>query len=312
MLTAKSEMHDIVSAMGAGADDFLAKPVHRDELHVRLRAGARITKLNRELNESNRRLRRGQESASEIQRGFLPTALPTFPGFDFVWAQDTHVQLGGDMFNVVALDDQNVGVYLFDVTGEGIAAAFLAMTLSRALSASSNAASMLVARSQDNSGFTIHEPADVACQLNQQFAANDESQQFITLLYGVLNLETREFRYTCAGDVPLLHVPDGATPKMLDASGFPIGMAPPGTEFAQQSVTLESGDRLLLCSDGLTDTMNEDGDVFGTVRFLSEVAGLSMTSLRDTTTALLQRTIEWRGAADSRDDATLLGIEAIS
>lgn len=311
MLTAKSEMHDIVSAMGAGADDFLAKPVHRDELHVRLRAGARITKLNRELNETNRRLRRSQESAAEIQRGFLPSSVPTFSGFDFAWGHRSYVRLGGDMFNVVPLDERHVGVYLFDVTGEGIAAAFLAMTLSRALSDSSNAASMLVARSQDNSGFTIQEPADVAYRLNQQFVSGQESQQFVTLLYGVLNRESREFRYTCAGDVPLLHVPAGQSPRMLDASGFPIGMAPAGTEFSQQSVTLQPGDRLLLCSDGLPDTMNEEGDVFGTARLLSEVADHGSTSLRDTINALLQCSTDWQGEADCRDDVTLLGIEAI-
>lgn len=310
MLTAKSEMHDIVSAMGAGADDFLAKPVHRDELHVRLRAGARITKLNRELNETNRRLRRSQESAAEIQRGFLPTGTPVFDGLEFAWGQHSHVSLGGDMFNIVPLDENHVGVYLFDVTGEGIAAAFLAMTLCRALSDPSNAASMLVARSQDNSGFSIHEPADVAYRLNQQFSGSQESQQFVTLLYAVLDRNSREFRYTCAGDVALLHLPAGQSPRMLDASGFPIGMAPPGTEFSQQSVVLEPGDRLLLASDGLTDSMNESGNVFGAARVLSEVAGLSTTPLRDTVNTLLQQASEWRGDANSRDDVTLLGIEA--
>ena len=146
MLTAKAEMHDVVSAMGAGADDFLAKPVHRDELHVRLRAGQRITRLNRELNETNRRLERSRDAAAEIQRGFLPDSAPTFPEVDFAWEHQPHIKLGGDMFNVVALDEDHVGIFSLDVTGEGIPAAFLAMTLSRLLSDSSNPSSILVDR----------------------------------------------------------------------------------------------------------------------------------------------------------------------
>jgi len=63
--------------MSTGPDDFLTKPFHRDELQVRRRAGARVTRLIRELNETNRRMHRGLAAAGQIQRSFLPTTKPS-------------------------------------------------------------------------------------------------------------------------------------------------------------------------------------------------------------------------------------------
>jgi len=308
MLTAKSEMQDVVSAMGAGADDFLAKPVHRDELHVRLRAGQRITRLNRELNETNRRLKRSQDSAAEIQRGFLPSVAPSFPEVDFAWEHRPHVKLGGDMFNVVTLDDDHVGIYSLDVTGEGIPAAFLAMTLSQLLSDGANPSSILTEQNAGAAGVTITEPADVAARLNEQFGGDAEASQYFTLMYGILNRKTHEFRFTSADHPPVLHVSADGTSRMLDVGGFPIGMAPEGVTFDQQSAQLQFGDRLLIYSDGLPDTMNPDGDVYGAARLLNDVSSLSSVSLRDMVNNLASRSTDWRGEADAKDDVTIIGV----
>lgn len=311
MLTAKSEMQDVVSAMGAGADDFLAKPVHRDELHVRLRAGQRITRLNRELNETNRRLKRSQDAAAEIQRGFLPSVAPSFPEVDFAWEHRPHVKLGGDMFNIVTLDDDHVGIYLLDVTGDGIPAAFLAMTLSQLLADGASPSSILAEQNADGSGVSITEPPDVAARLNEQFGGEAEASQYFTLMYGILNRRTREFRFTSADHPPVLHVSADGTSRMLDVGGFPIGMAPEGVTFDHQSVQLQSGDRLLIYSDGLPDAMNSDGDVYGAARLLGDVDNLSSVSLRDVVNGLVSRSVTWRGDADANDDVTLIGVSIL-
>src|SRR5262249_61404955 len=116
------------------------------ELTGRLRAGIRIQKLNRQLNETNRRLERGLEAAAQIQQSFLPTVRPQFKGYEFAWGHSPCGKLGGDMFNVVALGDGQVGIYVLDVTGEGVPAALLATTLSRLLAPASHPPSILVAR----------------------------------------------------------------------------------------------------------------------------------------------------------------------
>jgi sigma-B regulation protein RsbU (phosphoserine phosphatase) len=98
---------------------------------------------------------------------------------------------------------------------------------------------------------------------------------------------------------------------MLDVSGFPIGMAPEGITFDQQSVQLQSGDRLLIYSDGLPDAMNPDGDVYGAAGLLGDVNRLSSVSLRDVVNGLVSRSVTWRGDADANDDVTLIGVSIL-
>jgi len=308
MLTAKAETHDTVAGMGAGADDFLVKPIHRDELQVRLRAGIRITKLNRQLNETNRRLERGREAAGQIQRAFLPTVKPQIPGYDFAWDHNPCGQLGGDMFNIVALGNNHVGLYVLDVTGEGVPAALLATTLSRVLSPATDPGSILVERSENGSEFRIREPVEVARELNRRFGTQ-EGRQFFTLAYGVLDLQQRKFQFTSAGHPPLLQLQTGRSPGMLDLDGFPIGMAPDSDQFEQRSVVLAPGDRILIYSDGFPDAMRADGEVFGAARLLEAVRSFSHESLDGVIRSVMGELQAWRGGADLNDDVSILGFK---
>ncbi len=310
MLTAKKEKHDIVTGMGAGSDDFLAKPFHRDELQIRLHAGMRITNLNRELNDTNRRMARSQEAAAQIQRSFLPTAKPDVPGLQVAWDHRSTNELGGDMFNFVRLDDKQFGFYVLDVTGEGVPAALLATSLSRILLNSADPQSILVERGNDElAGFRILEPAEVAKRLNQRFVESLEGKQYFTLTYGVLNVESRAFRFTSAGHPPLLHQSANSSPAMLDISGFPIGMAPATEEFGQKSIVLEAGDRLLAYSDGLTDTMNDEGEVYGAARLLDCVTSNRQLSLDEMVTTVMSNLGQWRGEAELNDHVSMLAVE---
>jgi phosphoserine phosphatase RsbU/P len=310
MLTAKAEKHDIVAGMGAGADDFLTKPFHRDELQVRLRAGIRITNLNRELHETNRRLQRGREAAAQIQRSFLPMVKPQIAGYDFAWHHKPCGELGGDMFNIVSLDDKHVGLYVLDVTGEGVPAALLATTLSRVLSPASTGASVLFERSADGSTTRLRRPSEVARELNRRFGTQ-EGRQFFTLAYGVLNLESRLFQLTSAGHPPLLHQRARASPRMLDVDGSPIGMDPDCADFPQRSVQLEPGDRVLLYSDGLPDALRGDGEVFGAARLLESVHRLSRQPLEGLIHSLMEEVQDWRGGAAVNDDVSILALEVL-
>ena len=309
MLTARAEKQDIVAGMGAGADDFLAKPFHRDELQVRVRAGIRITNLNRELNESNRRLQHIQEAASQAQRLFLPAARPVIPGFHLAWEYSRSGRLGGDFFNAVPLDDDHVGFFVIDVPGGGLPALLTVTTLSRLVSAASDPASILVDRAADGSVARIREPRAVARELNRRLGAQ-EVKQPLTLAYGVLDLRTREFVFTSAGHPPLLHHRAGASPRLVDVDGFPLGMAPDSLDFDQLTIGLNVGDRLFIYSDGLPDSMNPDGEVFGAARLLESVGRLGKQPLAPLLRSLMEELQAWRGDAGQDEDVSLLALEA--
>lgn len=267
MLTAKSEKHDIVAGMGAGADDFLAKPFHRDELNVRLRAGLRIVKMNRDLNDAYRRMRSGLEAAARIQRSYLPENLPAVSGAEFAWEYSPSAELGGDMLNVVRLGGNRVGMYVLDVNGNGVPASLLATSLSRSLSSAQDPSSLLFERDEDDELGEVLDPEEVAVRLNRRFASSRGSSEFFTLVYGILDTATREFTYVSAGHPPILLQRADGGPEMLEGGGLPIGMAPENEDYYQESVQLARGDRLMLYSDGLGDAVNADDQLFGSNRF---------------------------------------------
>ncbi|MDA0836820.1 MAG: SpoIIE family protein phosphatase [Planctomycetota bacterium] len=310
MLTAKAEKNDIVTGMGAGADDFLAKPFHRDELNVRLRAGTRITKLNSELNDTNQRVKRSLEAAARIQRSFLPSSLPAIAGYDFAWDYSPCDELGGDMLNIVPLDQRRLGLYVLDVSGHGVPAALLATALGRVMAPALDATSLLVERNDSPSDFRILEPAEVASRLNKRFSWTHDTGQFFTMVYGILDVETREFNFTSAGHPPILHQRRNAAPVPLVVSGFPIGIAADYDDYEQQSIILEPGDRLFMYSDGLPDAMNVEDEIYGSDRLLKSVAKTNRLSLDNMIKGIMGDLSRWRGAAETNDDIAILAFES--
>ena len=310
MLTAKAEKHDIVAGMGAGADDFLAKPFHRDELNVRLRAGRRITKLNRELNEKNQRITRSLEAAAKIQRSFLPEFAPNAIGFEFGWEYKPCDQLGGDMLNIVELDDRHVGVYVLEVSGDGLPASLLATTLSRSMAPGSDPASLLVERSPSGQVQRVLEPAEVAREINRRFATTQDAGQFFTLIYGVIDLPGRKLTVTSAGHPPLVYHRRGEAPTKIEVSGLPIGIAPEDEDFYEETIALNRGDRIVLYSDGLSDSANDQGELFGADRVISTLNDWRDLEAQDSVRAVMEGVTRFRGKTPATDDISVLIIEA--
>src|SRR4029077_12738085 len=122
-------------------------------------------------------------------------------------------------------DDDHVGLYVLDVVGHGAAAALLSVAVSRILCPPPD--SFLRRPLEGAEGYPLLPPAEVAVQLGRRFPWDSTTEQFFTLLYGVLNLRTREFRFVSAGHPSPIHRPHGsAEPRMLAGPGaLPIGLA---------------------------------------------------------------------------------------
>ena len=166
------------------------------------------------------------------------------------------------MLNIVELDDRHVGVYVFEVSGDGVPASLFATTLARVMTPGTDVASLLVERSPSGQVTRVLKPAEVASEINRRFASTQEPGQFFTLLYGVLDLPGRKLTLTSAGHPSPIYHRRGESPTKIDISDMPIGLAQEDDEFYEETIPLNRGDRVVMYSDGRSDTANENGKLF--------------------------------------------------
>lgn len=292
----------------------MAKPFDKDELRVRLRAGQRIIELeqnladrNRELVSANERMFRNLQAAATVQQAFLPAQDPKIEGVDFAWRFKPCDELAGDMLNILPLDNEHIGLYVLDVSGHGVRAALLSITLHRFLSRMPDPASVLKQRIEGSLRYLLIPPAEVAKQLNLRFPWDPLTEQFFTILYGILNVQSGQFCYVSAGHPTPIHVKNDAEPTILVGEGFPIGVK--DEDYKEHSVILKPGDRLFLYSDGITDAMNSKKQLFGVSRFIQAIDQTRSIPLNNSVSSLLESVEEWCGDAPLRDDISLLAAE---
>ena len=314
MLTARSEKSDLIRGMEAGADDFLAKPFDREELRVRLRAGQRVIELerdlaarNEQLNAANERMRSDMEAAARVQQMLLPREAPDTDSAQFAWLYRPCDQLAGDALNVFRLDDSHVGLYVLDVTGHGVQASLLSVMVTRALSPRSDRFSLVTRPIDDSPGFEIVPPAQVVGQLNRSFPMED-SGQFVTLVYGILDLQTGQFRYTCAGHPRPFHARPNETVLCHDAPALPVGIMPEA-DYGESIIELQPRDRLFLYSDGLLEEPNSAGEQFGTSRSQAAIIEGQALSLDRNIDLMCDKLVSWHGEDQLKDDLTIVGVE---
>lgn len=321
LLTSKSERASIVTGLTTGADDYLTKPVDKDELHARLQPSLRIVDLeqrlaerhrelenrNRLLADANGKMKRDLDAAAQIQQAFLPGRIQDIPGVQFSWHYSPCTELAGDMLNVLSLDDDHVGMYLLDVSGHGVQAALMAVTACRYLSNHKDAASVLWERQDGSSDYRLRSPSAAAEQLNARFVAHSLTEQFFTLVYGVLNHRTGEFRYIVAGHPPPVHVTAPGRAVFLLGGGLPIGITE--TDYEEHSIQLEAGDRLIFYSDGVTECMNVSKELFGNSRFLQSLRNPAGHSLDTMLSNVLNHTQTWSGDVPFHDDVSVVALE---
>ncbi len=311
MLTSASDEATLVEAMEAGADDFLSKPLQPAQLGARLRAAERVLALeadlarrNLELTQAYTRLSQELEMARTLQLGLLP-APAQFAPVHFEWFFQASSYVGGDTFDYFPLGAHHVCFYLVDVAGHGVPAAMMAFHAHHQLRALSMEGCERLA-----AGTEVGEvAAEVVANYNRQFLRTAvEDSHYLTLLYGIFDLDRRLCSVVQAGHPPAMIVStheDGI--RCVGEGGWPIGILE-DAHYHADSVPLQPGDRLALYSDGVTDCLNGQGEAFGVERLGELLVAARHGSLEQAAAGLRRALAEWR-ASGFEDDVTFLGME---
>ena len=226
--------------------------------------------------------------AREIQQMLLPNVLPQLAGVQISGAWQPAREVGGDYFDVIALDEKRLGICIGDVAGKGITAALLMANLQ---------ASFRAFATPDAS------PQAVCTKLNKFLSANLASGKFVTFFYAVLDADQRTLIYENAGHCPGLLIRGNGAAELLRGSGAVLGVLPDWI-YQDSTVQLERGDKLLLSTDGVTEAENTRLEEFGEQRLL-DAARASDGSALDTQRAVMQQVTAYCGG-NFLDDATLL------
>jgi sigma-B regulation protein RsbU (phosphoserine phosphatase) len=333
MATAKDASNDVVEALTLGANDYVTKPLDFPVLMARVgtqlalkRSVEQIYELergleqrNRELNAVNTQMKYDLTAAAKIQAALLPTAGPQIEGYRFAWLFEPSASLAGDILNVFRLDDRRVGVYVLDVSGHGVAAALLSVTVSHFLSPNPDPSSILWHRANEHSepaggvvsphDFQLEKPHRVAERLSQRFPFDTVTAQYFTMIYGVLDTQSHELCYTLAGHPNMLLVTASGDAHPLEAAGYPIGVGPGGYE--EQTYSLAPGDRLYIHTDGLYEAMSPSGELFRVSRMLDVLRAARGESLNDSLQRLSDAVRDWTCSSERHDDQTVLAIERV-
>jgi len=235
-------------------------------------------------------LQRDLELARRMQRALLPSQPPQMPGYYFFDYYQAARQVGGDYYDYIQLPGGRVAVIVGDVAGKGIAAA------------------LLMARLSSDVRFALASEADPAKaiqRINEGFANNDWQDKFVTMIVALLNPETNELTIVNAGHMaPLLRTADGAVEELGgDEAGLPLGVS---DEFEYQSLSrmLKPGDFVTLFTDGLSEAMNADRELYGLERLTKQVSApaVSVVGLGQ---HLLDNVREFVGGVPQSDDMCL-------
>ncbi|MFC0159458.1 PP2C family protein-serine/threonine phosphatase [Mameliella alba] len=275
LLTSKSEKGDIAKGLDAGADDFLTKPVNAHELRARIKAGERIVSMERQLSEKNRQVSDALEELREIhtaidndlrqartiQQSLVPERICEVLTSRVSLLLRPCGHVGGDLVGVFKPGFGRLGLYSIDVSGHGITSAMVTARVAGYLSSTFPEQNVALERRFDRF-YAMREPAETAQMLNQRLAADPGVEEYLTMAYVAADLASGRMRMVQAGHSPPLLLRADGSHDFIGDGGLPIGLVDE-VSYDQHDFQLQSGDRLLLYSDGFTEAVMKNGEMLG-------------------------------------------------
>ncbi len=241
------------------------------------------------------RLETEVQLARQIQQTFIPESLPQFPEWELAARWKTARQVGGDFYDVFDLPNGRLGLFIADVADKGVPAAlFMALTRTLVRAAVTEADS----------------PAEAMKRVNDLLIPDTKQGMFVTAVYAVLDMQTSELTYVNAGHNPPLWLKQDGTITRLTRTAIALGVVEDG-RVEQRTIRFESCDNLLLYTDGLTESFNVEGDLYGEERLLQAIRSTHCSSASDLLDAVEKSLLNFAQDMPPADDLTMLVLRRV-
>jgi sigma-B regulation protein RsbU (phosphoserine phosphatase) len=233
--------------------------------------------------------------AREIQTSILPSCVPAIDNLRISAAYRPMTAVAGDFYEFIPVDQQRVGVLVADVSGHGVPAALIASMIKVAMQSVVPSA---------------HDPPAVLRGLNRLLSGQLRGQ-FVSTAYLWLDTENHTALYSAAGHPPLLRWRQGRLER-IESNGLLFGVIPEWDDYPVCAIPINSGDRFLLYTDGVTEPENASGDSFGDIRLEQVVRDNERRPPSELSDELLSELRHWqRASITQQDDITLIVIDVV-
>lgn len=239
------------------------------------------------------RMEKDLEIAQNIQRNLLPNKFPGLINFDIAAINKSARQVGGDYYDIVKLDEKRTLIAIADVSGKGVQAALLMANLQAFL------------QSICKQNIAIDKASNL---INDLVSENTTDGSFITFFWGILNDETKEFTYVNMGHNPPLHIRNNSITK-LKLGGMILGVMPTIVPYKYETIRLESDDKIVLFTDGITEAMSGEKKEYTDERFEKLCASMIGKSAKDLLEIILTDVEKFSKGAPQSDDITAMVIK---
>src|SRR5271165_1721229 len=226
--------------------------------------------------------------ARDIQQALLPRNFPDHPHLAVAGVNYPCLSVGGDYFDVFPLDNNRTAFLIADVSGKGLGAALLTTMLQGALSAMTLGT----------------DPARVFNHVNRFLCDHAEVGRYATMFFGILE-DSGKLEYINAGHPSPILIRQGVAEEAFTEGSFPVGLVPEA-EFTTSTLNLEPNDTLVLYSDGVTEAMDPDEQLYGTGRLRAVLLGKHELALDEIQKTVLESVENFARGARQADDLTIL------
>jgi sigma-B regulation protein RsbU (phosphoserine phosphatase) len=239
------------------------------------------------------RLEHEMALARDIQRGLLPEMAPVVPGFDIAVTNEPCFEVGGDYYDFLTLGSDSLLVVVADVEGKGISSAMIMSNVQATLRALAP---------------NLHSLTSLAESLNHTILAGTRGGKYLTMFLGLIDLQRQTIDYINCGHVPPVIVRTEGEAVNLTEGGMVVGLFD-NVRYQHGQVKFQTGDVLVLCTDGITESMDEEQEEYGTGRLVTCVRGAITQSAAEIVTTVNADVSKFSARGTHLDDKVMIAIK---